>query len=379
MAFHVYTEEQQDMIALAKQFGEQAVDPVIAGYDEKGEFPEEIVNTGLEMGLQSLDFPEEWGGAGLSTKTACVTFEELAKHDTGVACAFSVTGTAIAPVMKYGTDAQKALVQKKIFEEGGLASFCLTEPGAGSDSGASRTTAVKEGDQYILNGNKIFITNGGYAKLFLVIASTDKSKGNKGLTAFLVEKGAKGFSVGKEENKCGFRTSNTVELVFDNVEVSADAIVGGEGNGFKMAMYALDHGRPYIGAVAVGLAQRALEEAIKYVKERQQFGKPIAANQGVQWMLADMEMQVESARCLVYHVAELIDEGQPITVNGSIAKCMATDAAMKVCTDAVQLFGGYGYMKEYPVEKLFRDAKIFQIVEGTNQIQKVVVARSLLK
>lgn len=221
MAFHVYTEEQKDMIALAKQFGEQAVDPAIAEYEEKGEFPEDIVNIGLEMGLQGLDFPEEWGGAGLSTKTACVTFEELAKHDTGVACAYSVTGTAIAPVMKFGTDEQKALVQKKIFEEGGLASFCLTEPGSGSDSGASRTTAVRKGDKYILNGNKIFITNGGYAKLFLVIASTDKTKGNKGLTAFLVEKGVKGFSVGKEENKCGFRCSNTVELVFDNVEVSA--------------------------------------------------------------------------------------------------------------------------------------------------------------
>ena len=269
-------------------------------------------------------------------------------------------------------------MRQKIFEEGGLASFCLTEPGAGSDSGAARTTAVKKGDGYVLNGNKVFITNGGYAKLFLVIASTDRSKGSKGLTAFLVERGTKGLSVGKEENKCGFRTSNTVELVFDNVEVPAEAIVGGEGNGFKMAMYALDHGRPYIGAEAVGLAQRALAEAVKYVQQRQQFGKPIAANQGIQWMLADMEMQVEAARCLTYHVAELIDQGQSVTVNGSIAKCVATDTAMKVCTDAVQLFGGYGYMKEYPVEKLFRDAKIFQIVEGTNQIQRIVVARSLL-
>ena len=201
------------------------------------------------------------------------------------------------------------MVQKKIFEEGGLASFCLTEPGSRLRLRRVQDDGSEAGGSVYPERNKIFITNGGYAKLFLVIASTDKSKGNKGLTAFLVEKGAKGFSVGKEENKCGFRTSNTVELVFDNVEVSADAIVGGEGNGFKMAMYALDHGRPYIGAVAVGLAQRALEEAIKYVKERQQFGKPIAATRGVQWMLADMEMQVESARCLVYHVAELIDEG----------------------------------------------------------------------
>ena len=379
MAFHLYTEEQEDMISLARQYGEKAIDPVIAEYDEKGVFPEDIIKSGLEMGFQALDFPEKWGGAGLSSMTACVTFEELAKHDTGVACAFSVTSTAIAPVMRFGTDEQKMMVRQKIFEEGGLASFCLTEPGAGSDSGASKTTAKLEGNHYILNGNKVFITNGAYAELYLIIASTDKSKGNKGLTAFLVKRDIEGLSVGKEENKCGFRTSNTVEVVLDNVRVPTSAVVGGEGNGFKMAMYALDHGRPYIGAIAVGLAQRALKEATDYVKERRQFGRSISDNQGIQWMLADMEIQIEASRCLVYHVAKLIDADKNITVNGSVAKCFATDTAMKVCTDALQLFGGYGYIKEYPMEKLFRDAKIFQIVEGTNQIQKIVIAKDLLR
>lgn len=228
------------------------------------------------MGLQCLDQPEEYGGAGLGTKTACMVFEELAKSDAGVTCAFSVTGTAAVPVMKYGTEEQKQLCADILFRKGGLGSFCLTEPGSGSDSGASRMTAVRQGDSYVLNGTKCFITNGGYAELYFVIASTDRSKGNKGLSGFLVTRDTPGLTVGKEEDKCGFRTSNTVELVFEDVVVPASCRVGREGDGFKQAMAALDHGRPYIGAVALGVGQRALEEAIAYSKVRSQFGQPSA-------------------------------------------------------------------------------------------------------
>ncbi len=379
MAFHVHTEEQRELIDLVRKFGESEIRPHAADWDKKGECPLNVIRAGLEMGLQCLDQPEEYGGAGLGTKTACMVFEELAKSDAGVTCAFSVTGTAAVPVMKYGTEEQKQLCADILFRRGGLGSFCLTEPGSGSDSGASRMTAVRQGDSYVLNGTKCFITNGGYAELYFVIASTDRSKGNKGLSGFLVTRDTPGLTVGKEEDKCGFRTSNTVELVFEDVVVPASCRVGREGDGFKQAMAALDHGRPYIGAVALGVGQRALEEAIAYSKVRSQFGQPICNNQAIRFMLADMEMRLESARCLVYHAAELIDQHLPVTMNGSIAKCCATDAAMQVALDAVQILGGYGYMREYPVEKLMRDAKIFQIVEGTNQIQRVVISGQLLK
>lgn len=379
MAYHNHTEEQLSLLAMIKDFADHEIRPNTAEWDEKGELPWEAVSQGLEMGLHCLDVPEQYGGSGLSAKTSCLVFEELSKADTGISCAFSVTGTGVDPVMLFGTEEQKQLYGDLVFRGKGLASFCLTEPNAGSDSGSVRTTAVKKGDEYVLNGTKCFITNGGYANAYFVVASTDKSKGNRGLSGFIVPKGTPGLSVGKEENKCGFRTSNTVEVILEDVVVPAKYLVGREGDGFKIAMATLDHGRPKIGATALGLGQRALEEAISYSKQRIQFGKPLCANQGIQFMLADMEMKMEASRCLVYHVADLIDQGLPITVNGSISKCFATDSAMSVATDAVQIFGGYGYMKEYPVEKLMRDAKIFQIVEGANQIQRMIIAGHLLK
>lgn len=379
MAYHYFDAEQKDIIAMIKKWADKEIRPYTGEWDEKGECPIDVINSGLRIGLQSMDYPEEYGGCGLSIATACAVLEEVAKADAGVACAFSVTGTAMAPIMEFGTEEQKQMCADIVFRKGALASFCLTEPGSGSDSGSCRLTAVKEGDKYILNGTKCFITNGGYAGVYFVVASTDRSKKNKGLSGFIVTPDMKGFKIGKEENKCGFRTSNTVELIFDNVEVPAANLVGKEGDGFKQAMAALDHGRPYIGAAALGVAQRALEEAIAYSKTREQFGQPICNNQGLRFMLADMEIKTEAARCLVYHVAELMDRKEKITMNGSIAKCFATDAAMQVTIDAVQIFGGYGYTKEYPVEKLMRDAKIFQIVEGTNQIQRVVISGQLLK
>jgi len=379
MAYHYFTEEQKDIIAMIKKWADKEIRPYTGEWDEKGICPMDVIRSGLRIGLQSMDYPEEYGGCGLSIETACAVLEEVAKADAGVACAYSVTGTAMAPIMEFGTEEQKQMCADLIFRKGGLASFCLTEAGSGSDSGACRMTAVKEGDKYILNGTKSFITNGGYADVYFVVASTDRSKKNKGLSGFIVTRGTPGLRIGKEENKCGFRTSNTVELIFDNVVVPETNLVGKEGDGFKQAMIALDHGRPFIGAAALGVAQRALEEAIAYSKTRVQFGQPICNNQGIRFMLADMEIKTEAARCLVYHVAQLMDRKEKMTMNGSIAKCFATDAAVHVTIDAVQIFGGYGYTKEYPVEKLMRDAKIFQIVEGTNQIQRVVISGQLLK
>ncbi|MBQ4347227.1 MAG: acyl-CoA dehydrogenase family protein [Firmicutes bacterium] len=379
MAFHVYTEDQLMGIENAREFAKERILPVLRELDDNGTFPKDIIEAGFEMGFHALDFPEEYGGLGFDAKTACIIFEELAKADSGIACAYSVTGTAIAPIMEYGTHEQKKIVQELVLEKGGLASFCLTEPTSGSDSGSARTRAVREGDEYVINGNKCFITNGAYANLYFVVASTDPSKGNKGLSTFIVPAGTPGLSIGREEIKCGFRTSNTVEVLFDNVRIPASYRVGEEGEGFKITMAGMDHGRPYIGAIALGIGQRALEEAIHYSKSRSQFGRPICDNQGIQFMLADMEIQMEAARCLVYHVADLIDQKLPISQNGSISKCFATDAAMKVTLDAVQIFGGYGYTKNCPVEKLMRDAKLFQIVEGTNQIQRMIISRNLLK
>ncbi|SMC79764.1 acyl-CoA dehydrogenase family protein [Papillibacter cinnamivorans] len=379
MAYHYCTDEQISLLEMVKEFADKEIRPNVSQWDEKGELPLDVVNAGLDMGLHCMDVPEEYGGSGLSAKTCCMIFEELSKADIGVSCAFSVTGTGVDPVMLFGSEEQKRLYADLVFRGRGLASFCLTEPGAGSDAGNVQTTAVKKGGEYVLNGTKCFITNAGFANAYFVIASTDKSKGNRGLSGFIVPKGTKGLSVGKEENKCGFRTSNTAEVILEDVVVPESYRVGREGDGFRIAMATLDHGRPKIGATALGLGQRALDEAVKYSKERVQFGKPISDNQGLQFMLADMEIKMEASRCLVYHVAELMDQGLPITMNGSIAKCFSTDSAMSVVTDAVQVLGGYGYMKEYPVEKLMRDAKVLQIVEGTNQIQRVVIAGHLLK
>lgn len=379
MGRHLYTQDQESLLSMIRDFAQNVVMPRAAEIDETGEFPWDIIEQGLEMGLHALDVPEAYGGAGIDMKTAAMVYEELAKADAGVACTFSVTRTGIAPILMFGTEEQKQRVADLVIRNGGLAAFCLTEPGSGSDSAAARTTAVRQGDKYILNGTKCFITNGGYANTYYIVASTDRSKGNKGLSGFLVEKGTPGLSIGKEEKKCGFRASNTVEVILEDVEIPASNLIGQEGDGFKQAMATLNHGRPNIGAVALGVGQRALDEAIKYTKERIQFGKPLCKNQGIQFMLADMEIKLEASRCLVYHVADLIDHEVYSAATGAIAKCFATDSAMQVALDAVQLFGGYGYMKEYPVEKLMRDAKIFQIVEGANQVQRMVIAGELLK
>lgn len=371
-------EDQLELVKMIDEFGKKEIAPAILELEHKDVFPKEIYDKLIEMGLHTMDIPEEYGGAGMDIVTSSIVNETLSKYDAGIGVAIGANGLAYKVLGVAGTPEQKKIFCDLV-NEGGFAAFCLTEPGAGSDASAVATTAVKVGDEYVLNGGKCFITNGGVANVYTVIASTDKSKGVKGLSAFLVERSRSGISVGKEEDKMGIRTCNTTDVIFEDVHIPADHLIGKEGDGFKIAMKTLDLSRPIVAAGAVGVAQAALELAIKYSKERITFGKPIAMLQAIQFMLADMEMATETARRYARYACELIAKGAPHSKEAAIAKCYAGDVAMKVTTDAVQILAGYGYMREYPAEKLMRDAKIFQIFEGTNQVQRVVIAGNILR
>ena len=372
------TEEQLELQGMVKEFGEKEIAPISLEYDHKGEIPLDVYKKAFEMGLHAIDIPVEFGGSGLDTVTGSIIHEELAKYDAGFGTAVGAVGLAFKPLLVAGTKDQIKKVAD-IVVPGSFAAFCLTEPQAGSDAASVKTTAVKVGDEYVINGRKCFITNGGVADVYTVIAQTDKSKGIKGLSAFIVERNRQGVSVGKEEDKMGIRLSNTTDVLFEDVRIPADNLLGKEGDGFKIAMKTLDLSRPIVGAGAVGICQSAIDHCVKYAKERLTFGKPIAALQGIQFMLADMEIQTQTARQYIRNTAALIDAGKPHSKEAAIAKCYAGDVAMKVTTDAVQILAGYGYMREYPVEKLMRDAKIFQIFEGTNQIQRLVIAGAMLR
>ncbi|MPM00140.1 putative acyl-CoA dehydrogenase fadE25 [bioreactor metagenome] len=376
--YYTLTQEQKDLIEMIRDFGEKEIAPVALELDHKGEFPRELYQKLFAMGLHTLDIPEQFGGAGLNAVSSGRMYEELARYDAGISTALGATGLAYKVLAVAGTDAQKQIFADLVVP-GGLGAFCLTEPGAGSDAAAVRTTAVRDGDDYVLNGGKCFITNGGEARVYTVIASTDKSKGVKGLSAFLVERDRPGISIGKEEDKMGIRLSNTCDVIFEDVRIPADHLVGKEGMGFPIAMKTLDFSRPVVGCVAAGICQAALDLSVKYAKERLTFGKPIASLQAIQFMLADMEIATQTARQYALYAASLIDAGLPHSRESAISKCYAGDAAVKVTSDAVQILGGYGYMRDYPAEKLMRDAKIFQIFEGTNQIQRAVIAGSLLR
>ncbi len=364
---------------MVRQFVDKEIIPYAGEYDRTGEMPTPLYDKCIEMGLNAAYMPEAFGGPELSKLAFAVLQEELARGDIGISTTMGATCLASLPVMLGGTKEQQALWWNIVAEKH-YAAFCLTEPNAGSDAAAMRTTAHRDGDDYILNGTKCFISNGGLAGVYSVLATVDRSLGHKGLTAFIVERDRPGISIGKEEDKMGMRLSNTTEVLFDNVRIPASNRIGPEGGGFKVIMQTLDYSRPGVGAQGVGIAQRALEEAVKYAKQRVQFGKPIASFQGLQFMLADMAIEVETARQMAYHAADLIDHGATdFTYEACIAKTRGGDAAVKVALDAVQILGGYGYMREYPVEKLMRDAKIIQIYEGTNQIQRSVIAGKLLK
>jgi acyl-CoA dehydrogenase len=371
------TDEQRNLREMAHDFAAKEMRPVAWEYDRDGTWPQDIVEKAWDVGLMNSHIPEEYGGAGAGFLDGCVIEEELSWGCSGIQTSLGCNGLATTPVMLGGSEALKREYLGRLTEAPLLASFCLTEPDAGSDVSSMRTTAVRQGDKYVINGSKCFITNGGYANWYTVYAKTDKEAGHRGISAFVVPRDA-GVVVDKKEDKLGQRASNTATVSFNDVEVPAGNMLGEENKGFKLAMMALDRTRPGVAAMAVGIARAAFEFAADYAKERVQFGAPIAMHQGIQFMLADMATDIEAARLLTWKSAVLLDQGMRNTLVSSHAKRFAADAAMKIATDAVQIYGGYGFMKDYPVEKLFRDAKIMQLYEGTSQIQRLVIARETL-
>jgi len=377
---YLLTEEQIMIRDLAKQIAENKIVPVRAELDEQNKFPWDIMKALAQSDLFGLFIPEEYGGLGKNTLELCIAVEELSKACLGVATSYAANALGTTPILLFGSDAQKKKYLPDIAAGKRLVGFGLTEANAGSDAGGIRTTAKLEGNEYVLNGTKQWITNGGEAEIYSVIAITDRSKGPRGAAAFIVEKGTPGFTFGKKENKMGIRASATCELIFNNCRIPKENLIAKEGMGFIVTMKTLDSSRTGVGAQGVGVAQGAINEAIKFAKQRIQFGHPITSFQAVQHMLADMQTQTEAARALVYSVARFVDSGaKDISRATSMAKLFATDTAMRVTTDAVQVMGGSGYMKEYPVEKMMRDAKILQIYEGTNQIQRNVIALDMIK
>jgi alkylation response protein AidB-like acyl-CoA dehydrogenase len=374
------TEKQQELQKLVRNLAVEKIKPIRAKHDRDSTFPWEIIDDFKKAGLFKIYVPEEYGGTGGDVMDLVIVIEELSRICGGIALIMAATALGTFPILLNGSDYHKERYLPDLNEGNMLAGFCLTEPTAGSDAGSIKTRAVRKGDKYILNGTKHFITNGSIAKIYTVIASTDPSRGTRGATAFIVEEGFPGLRYGKIEDKMGIRASVTSEVIFEDCEVPVENRIGKEGEGFKVAMRTLDRSRPGVAAQALGIAQGALDLAAEYASQREQFGKTISTFQGIQFMLADMATQVEGSRALIYQVARMIDSGMTkIAKDASICKLYASDVAMRVTTDAVQIFGGYGYMKDYPIEKFMRDAKITQIYEGTNQIQRTVIARHLLK
>jgi acyl-CoA dehydrogenase len=373
------TEEQQQMQKVARDFAAAEIIPIAAEYDEKEEIPWQVIEKAFEAGLMNLAIPVELGGQGIDALTAAIITEEIAYGCLGVNGTFGANELAVQPILLAGTEEQKERFLPDFCSKPQLAAFGLTEPEAGSDVSNVQTKAVRDGDHYILNGCKCFITNGSSASLYTIFATIDKSLGHKGLCAFIVPADTPGIRGGKKEQKMGDRCSEVSEVLLEDVRVPAENMLGKEGDGFKIAMQTLDVTRPGIGAAAVGVARRAFEEAKKYSMQRIQFGKPIAANQAIQFMLAEIATKIDAARLLVWRSAQYLSIGMHASMEGSMAKYYAADVAMETAVDALQIMGGSGYMRDYPVEKLMRDAKILQIYEGTNQVQRMVIAKELLK
>ena len=373
-----FTEEQQMIRDMVRDFAKTEIEPFIERMEE-GQFPREILKKMGELGLMGTTAPESLGGSEMDFTSYIIAINELSKVSAVIGVILSVhTSVGTNPILYFGNEAQKQKYVPKLASGEYLGAFCLTEPNAGSDAGSLKTRAVKDGDNYVINGSKVFITNGGEAEVYIVFASTDLEKGSRGISAFIVEKDTPGLIIGKDEHKMGLHGSRTVQLTFENMVVPAANLLGVEGEGFKIAMANLDVGRIGIAAQALGTAEAALEAATNYAKERIQFGKPIAANQGVGFKLADMATAVEAARLLVYRAADLRSKGLPCGKEASMAKLFASKTAMDVAIDAVQIFGGYGYTKDYPVERYFRDAKVMEIYEGTSEIQLLVIGKHLM-
>jgi acyl-CoA dehydrogenase len=372
-----FTEEQEMMRQMVRDFAKTEIDPFVERM-EQGEFPREILKKMGELGLMGTTAPESLGGSEMDFTSYIIAINELSKVSAVVGVILSVhTSVGTNPILYFGNEAQKQKYVPKLASGEYLGAFCLTEPSAGSDAGSLKSRAVKEGDNYIINGAKVFITNGGEADVYIVFASTNPELGSRGISAFIVEKETPGLIIGKDEHKMGLHGSRTLQLTFENMVVPAENLLGAEGDGFKIAMSNLDVGRIGIAAQALGIAEAALEAATNYAKERVQFGKPIVANQGVGFKLADMATAVEAARLLVFRAANLRTQGLPCGKEASMAKLFASKTAVDVAIDAVQIFGGYGYTEDYPVERYFRDAKVTEIYEGTSEIQRMVIGKHL--
>ncbi|MDD4939058.1 MAG: acyl-CoA dehydrogenase family protein [Candidatus Omnitrophica bacterium] len=377
---YLLSEEQKMIRELTRKIAVEKIKPVAAKYDQSEDFPWEVMEILAQSDLFAIFVPQEFGGTGGGVLDLCIATEELSRACGGIAVCYAASALGTFPIILFGNEEQKKKFLPDLASGKKIAGFGITEPEAGSDASAIKTTAKKDGDHYILNGLKHFITNGGDAQTYTIIAMTDKTKGARGASAFVVEKGTPGFTFGKKEDKLGIRASSTRELIFTDCKIPKENLLAREGMGFIVTMKTFDMSRPGVAAQALGIAQGALDVAVKYSKERQQFGKSISSFQGIQWMLADMATQVEAARALVYSCAKEIDAGcKDVAKDSAMAKLFASDVAMKVTTDAVQILGGYGYMKDYPAEKFMRDAKITQIYEGTNQIQRGIIALQLIR
>lgn len=374
------SEEHEMIRKMVRDFAKNEVEPTAAQRDEEQQFDRSIFDKMAELGLAGIPWPEEYGGIGSDYLAYCIAVEELSRVDASVGVMLSAhTSLGGWPVYKFGNEEQKQKYLRPMAQGEKIGAYGLTEPGSGSDASGMKTTARLEGDHYVINGSKIFITNGGVADIYIVFASTDSTQKTKGITAFIIESDFPGFSIGKKENKLGIRSSPTTEIIFEDCQVPVENVLGHVGEGFKIAMMTLDGGRNGIAAQAVGIAQGALDAATNYAKERVQFGKPISLQQGVGFKLADMATNIEAARLLTYQAAWLETEGLPYGKESAMSKLFAGDTAMSVATEAVQIFGGYGYTKDYPVERYLRDAKITQIYEGTQEIQRLVISRMLTK
>jgi len=372
------TEEQEALQAMAREFAEKEMKPKAAKYDEGHEFPEDVMKKAFEVGFLACKIPEKYGGGGLSDIDTVIVSEELAAGCAGMYTTMMVNALAYTPIILFGTDEQKKKFLTPHTKKMSFAAFCLTEREAGSDAGALKTTAKKVGSEYVINGSKCFISNAGIASLYVVFANSNPDKGMRGLSAFIVPRETPGLTIGKVEDKMGQRASNTAEVIFEDVKVPEENLLGKEGIGFVIAMKTLDKTRAPVGAAGVGVARAALQYAIEYAKTRIQFGKPIALFQHIGFQIAQMAMEINAARHLVWHAAWLLDQGKPCGKESAMAKAYGSDVAMRITTECLQILGGYGYMKDYPMEKLMRDAKLLQIYEGTNEIQRMVISREVI-
>ena len=375
--YHI-TEDQQSLVEMIRDFMNREIKPHVLEWEKEGHYPQEVIQKGIDMGLHMMQVPEEYGGMGLDTTTTAIMIEEGAKVESTYMGMFNVTSMGGKIVMAAGSEEQKQYYAS-LLQKGYISSFCLTEPDAGSDSAAVRTSAVRRGDSYVINGTKMFITNASLASVFLVVATLDPSKGSRGLATFIVERDRPGVTVSKKIEKFGMRLSNTAEVVFEDVEIPASNLIGTEESGFVNAMKVLTASRPIIAASSLGACQLARDLAVQYSKERVAFGKPICAKQMIQEKLANMEMLIQASRGLVYNATMLLDQGKACNVEASVAKCFVTEAYGKIVDDAVQIFGGYGLCDEYLISKLYRDARVNRIIEGTNEIQRVVISKAMLR